>query len=331
MGHPAQRPVFVSLSAAIAASMAVLSAPFAPALAAPAPPVPYVVTIDPGHGGSPDDSHPERLFDPGVRALNGLVEKDLTLDIARRLRSLLQDRGVHVVMTRDSDKFVDITPRIQTANSSKSDLFVSIHLNYFGDDPAVGGSLILYPNASSGAFAKTMSATLAKRLEPVGIHGSKVMLKDNLWTTAQMPAITVEAAYLSNRAEADLLKKSTTRDALAEAVLAGLQAQDPELTRRPAEIAAYQRAHQTSLIAAAARAPKQGYPSIPSMPLMPWVPLALAAALAYVLRRQLIPVLAMVIAIIGLALGRFNPEEPEWRMRSGVRRRRSRARIFGTS
>jgi N-acetylmuramoyl-L-alanine amidase len=329
MGRPAHRPLFVSLSAAIAASVAVLSAPFAPALAAPAgpaAPVPYVVTIDPGHGGSPDDAQPEKLFDPGVRASNGLVEKDLTLDISRRLRSLLQARGVHVVMTRDSDKFVDITPRIQAANDKKSNLFVSIHLNYFGEDPSVHGSLVLYPNASSEAFARTMSATLAQRLEPIGVHGSKIMLKDNLWTTAQMPAVTVEAAYLSNRAEADLFKKSSARDALAGAVLAGLQAQDPELTKRPAEIAAYQKTHQASLAAAAAAA----RPSTHGNPLMPWVPLAVAAALAYVLRRQLIPMMAMLIAIIGMALGRFKPDEPEWRTRSGVRRRRSRARIFGT-
>ena len=327
MGHPAHRLAYVSLSAAIAASMAVLSAPFAPALAAPAPPVPapYVVTIDPGHGGSPDDSHPERLFDPGVRAINGLVEKDLTLDIARRLRTLLQAHGVHVVMTRDSDKFVDITPRIQAANSSKSNLFVSIHLNYFGDDPTIGGSLVLYPNAASEPFAKTMSATLASSLQPVGIHGSKIMLKDNLWTTAQMPAITVEAAYLSNRTEADLLKKPATRDALAGAVLAGMQAQDPELTRRASEIAAYQKAHRASPVAAATKHQPQGNP------LMPWLPLGAAAVLLVVFRRQLIPVLAMLIAIIGMAMGLFNPDEPERRTRSGVRRRRSRARIFGTS
>jgi hypothetical protein len=228
-------------------------------------------------------------------------------------------------MTRDSDKFVDITPRIHAANSSKSNLFVSIHLNYFGEDPSVGGSLVLYPNAGSEAFAKTMSATLAKSLEPVGIHGSKIMLKDNLWTTAAMPAITVEAAYLSNRAEADLLKKPSTRDALAGAVLAGMQAQDPELTSRPAEIAAYQKAHQAALVRVPGKAAPHG------SPLMPWLPLAVAAALAYVLRRQLVPVLAMVIAIIGMALGRFDRDEPEWRTRTGVRRRRSRARIFGTS
>lgn len=328
MGHPAHRPLFVSLSAAIAASLAVLSAPMAPALAAapaPAPPVPYVVTIDPGHGGSPDDAHPEKLFDPGVRAINGLVEKDLTLDIARRLRDLLKARGVKVMMTRDGDKFVDITPRIQAANNSKSNLFVSIHLNYFGEDPTVGGSLVLYPNAGSEAFARVMSATLARSLEPVGIHGSKIMLKDNLWTTATMPAITVEGAYLSNRAEADLLKKASTRDALAGAVLAGMQAQDPEMTRRPVEIAAYQKAHQAKLAPVATKTPAHG------SPLMPWLPLAIAATLAYVLRRQLVPVLAMVIAIVGMALGRFNPDEPERRTRSGVRRRRSRARIFGTS
>ena len=326
MGHPAQRLAFVSLSAAIAASMAVLSAPLAPALAAAGPPAPapYVVTIDPGHGGSADNNHPELLFDPGVMAVNGLVEKDLTLDIAKRLQRLLQARGVHVVMTRTGDQYVDITPRIHAANLSNSNLYVSIHLNYFGEDHAVGGSLVLYPNAASEQFANAMAAALAKKLDPIGIKGTGVQLKDNLWTTAQMPAVTVEAAYLSNLGEANLLKKSSTRDAIAGAVLTGMVAQDPELTRRPAEIAAYNKAHKVSLAATPAKQVSHGNP------LMPWAPLAIAGALLYVFRRQMVPVLAMVIAIIGMALGRFNPDEPEWRTRSGVRRRRSRARIFGT-
>ena len=325
MGLAAQRLLYISVSAVLAASMAVLSAPSTLALAATAaPPVPYVVTIDPGHGGSPDNAHPEKLFDPGGKALNGLLEKDMTLDISRRVRDRLKKHGVQVVMTRDSDQYVDITPRIRAANASKSNLFVSIHLNYFAQDLTVGGSLVLYPNAASEGFANTMSATLARALTRIGIPANGTQLKDNLWTTAQMPAITVECAYLTNLGEANMLKKSSTRDAIASAIVSGLAAQDPELTRRAAEITAYEKAHAVRPVAAApGRAERQSQ-------ILPWLPLALAA-LAIVFRRRLIPGLALVIAIVGVATGRFTPDEPEWRKRNGVRRRRSRARLWGTS
>src|ERR1700682_5147683 len=267
MGLAARRFLNISLSAVVAASMAALSAPYALALAPPAaPPPPYVVTIDPGHGGSPDDAHPEKLFDPGGKALNGLLEKDLTLDIAKRVRDRLTKQGVHVVMTRDSDQYVDITPRVRAANASKSSLFVSIHLNYFAEDLTVGGSLVLYPNAASEPFARTMSAALARRLTPIGIPSNGTQLKDNFWTTAQMPAITIECAYLTNLGEANLLKDSRTRDAIAGAIASGLAAQDPELTKRAAQTIAYEKTHLVR--------PVSGVPSpAPHGNLaFPWVP-----------------------------------------------------------
>ncbi len=327
MGPTAFRLLRVTLSAAVAATLAVVSAPFSPASAAAAPPIPYVVTLDPGHGGSADNSQPDKLFDPGVLGVNGLVEKDLTLDIARRARDLLQKLGVKVVMTRNSDQYVDITPRIQLANSQNSDLFVSIHVNYFGDDPTVGGSLVLYPNSASEAFANTMATVLGKSLGPSGIPSDGVQLRDNLWTTAQMPAVTVEVAYLSNLAEANLLKKSKTLDTIATAMVKGMEAQDPELKNRAGEIAAYARAHHAQQLAATEAVSA----STGRNPAWPWAPVALVTVGMVVFRRRLIPVLALVVAIVGLALGRFNPEEPEWRTRSGVRRRRSRARLWGVS
>ena len=327
MGPTASRLLRITLSAAVAASMAVLSAPLSPASAAPAPPpIPYIVTLDPGHGGSPDNSRPDKLFDPGVLGENGLVEKDLTLDIARRVRDRLQKLGVKVVMTRNSDVYIDITPRIQLANSQNSDLFISIHVNYFGDDPTVGGSLVLYPNSASQQFAETMAAALGTSLGPIGIPTDGVQLRDNLWTTAQMPAVTVEVAYLSNLAEANLLTRSSTLNAIAAAMVKGMEAQDPELKNRAGEIAAYARAHHAQHLSTEPVSAPGGH-----SPLWPWAPIALAAALTVAFRKQTIPVLALVVALVGLALGRFNPDEPEWRTRSGVRRRRSRARLWGVS
>ncbi len=77
------------------------------------------VVIDAGHGGE----------DQGARGAGGLLEKELVLDVARRLGAALRARGVRVVATRDDDRFVSLEERTSVANDAKGDLFVSIHAN----------------------------------------------------------------------------------------------------------------------------------------------------------------------------------------------------------
>lgn len=76
------------------------------------------VVLDAGHGGS----------DPGATAA-ALLEKEITLDIGRRLRTLLEKNGFDVVVTRDDDRTIALKDRAKLANDSKSDIFVSIHVN----------------------------------------------------------------------------------------------------------------------------------------------------------------------------------------------------------
>lgn len=76
------------------------------------------VVLDAGHGGS----------DPGAVA-GSIIEKDITLDIGRRLRALLEAEGFEVVFTRADDKTIALRDRARAANASKSDIFVSIHVN----------------------------------------------------------------------------------------------------------------------------------------------------------------------------------------------------------
>jgi len=77
------------------------------------------VVIDAGHGGK----------DPGATGRTGLKEKIVVLDIARRLKKILENQGIEVVMTRSKDKFITLQQRTEIASSSKSDLFVSVHAN----------------------------------------------------------------------------------------------------------------------------------------------------------------------------------------------------------
>ena len=297
-----------------------------PVMAAPGDvaPAPYVVAIDAGHGGTADNTQPDKQFDPGVAAQNGLLEKDLTLTVAQHLRTLLENDRVKVVMTRDGDDFVSINQRAIIANQAKANLFVSIHFNYF-TDPSVNGSLVLYPNPDSQAFANTMAGALDSKLKPVGIPSGGVMPKPDLWTHVDMPVVTVEAAYLTNAGEAELLTKPATLNTIAGAVDAGVLAQAPEIAQKKADINAYDTAH----------APKPalalGAPAAP--PIVPAFAVVAAVTLMVVFRRRLrpvlLPTLAAAIAVVSYSTRRFR-RQPEWRNRRGVRRRRSRARPWAS-
>ncbi|GEJ55891.1 N-acetylmuramoyl-L-alanine amidase family protein [Anaeromyxobacter diazotrophicus] len=87
--------------------------------AAAAPEPAFVVVVDPGHGGEKD----------GAVGPSGLREKDLTLQIARRVAARLAAQGGRAVLTRDADRAVPLAARAALANARQADLFVSIHLN----------------------------------------------------------------------------------------------------------------------------------------------------------------------------------------------------------
>ncbi|RQV99313.1 N-acetylmuramoyl-L-alanine amidase, partial [bacterium] len=86
------------------------------------------VIIDPGHGGK----------DPGASGLYDLVEKNVTLDIAKRVARELRQAGIDVKLTRDTDRFMPLKDRSEFANENRGDLFVSIHANSFRD-ASIGG------------------------------------------------------------------------------------------------------------------------------------------------------------------------------------------------
>jgi N-acetylmuramoyl-L-alanine amidase len=311
----------------IVASMVGLSV--VPAEAAPpAAPVPFVVAIDAGHGGSPDNSHPDRLFDPGSVSGNGLMEKDVTLDLARRVQHRLQSDQVKVVMTRDRDSFVSIPDRMSAAAKAGANVFVSIHLNFF-QDPRVGGTVVLYPRDSDKAFAQVMSDAVARRLDHFQVSSGGLMLRDNLWGHAPMPAVTVEAAYLTNRNEAELLATDNFKEAIAAGVANGVEVQLPGIPLRKTEILKYRA--DSARAAAAHRAAPLELPSLPILPHLPLLQVVVAGAAVYLLvrfRRQTIPALAFAIALGSVVQARAAGRDRIPRTRRGVRRRRSRAPLW---
>jgi N-acetylmuramoyl-L-alanine amidase len=100
-----------------------------------------LVVIDPGHGG----------YDPGTQSSSGVLEKDLALQIATRVKSSLEVRGIRAQVTRSSDVFISLPERTRIANRVGADLFVSIHLNSSPNTETTGIEVYYLNNSTDRA------------------------------------------------------------------------------------------------------------------------------------------------------------------------------------
>ena len=132
------------------------------------------IVIDPGHGG----------HDTGTIGPNGLLEKDLVLDVGRRLGKLLETRmGAEVVYTRKDDTFIPLETRTAIANREQSDLFVSIHANSSRDSSARGIEtyyLNFTSNPDAMEVAARENAVSEKSVHELGDLVKKITLKDKI-------------------------------------------------------------------------------------------------------------------------------------------------------
>jgi N-acetylmuramoyl-L-alanine amidase len=171
---------------------------------------PITVVIDAGHGGY------DRGGIPGQR----VSEKDMTLDVARRLKSVLAAGGYPVVMTRDSDVFVPLGTRCAIANSNRNAIFVSVHFNSATRRGASGIETYFY-NRDSLSLASAIHHYVAggapSENRGVRRRGYYVLRRTN------MPSVLVECGFLTNPTEAGYAQNASYRQKLAEAIAAGVR------------------------------------------------------------------------------------------------------------
>ncbi len=194
------------------------------ALAGPKQAKQPVVVVDAGHGGN----------DPGKVAVNGSLEKDINLAIAKRLAWYLEQADVTVIMTRDSDsglysqndsrkKTSDMQKRRQIMNESKADLAVSIHQNSYHDEEISGGQVFYYADSAPG---KRLAERIQKRFDYVLGAENRRQPKANesyyLLLHAECPAVIVECGFLSNWREASLLGDEEYQDRMAYTIHMGI-------------------------------------------------------------------------------------------------------------
>ncbi len=147
------------------------------------------VVVDAGHGGK----------DPGAIGKSGLREKDVNLDIARRLANLLKSEGVDVVMTRSSDRFISLQSRVDIANSSKADLFISIHSNA-NRARSLEGFEAYYVSSGVSDTKRALASAKSAALNPADYH----MLSNSL----NLKATVWDLIYTNSRAESSVLASS---------------------------------------------------------------------------------------------------------------------------
>lgn len=181
-----------------------------------------IITIDPGHGGT----------DPGAIGPTGLMEKDVTLPISMKLKAALESKGAKVYMTRTTDVDVygpnasgpdELQARVDVGTRSKSDLFISVHINSFSN-PSVGGIATYY-------YEKTQYDTrLANRIQTniadeSGFAGDRGIQPGNLYVLRRslMPAVLVELGFISNPKEEALLKKDSVQQDFADEIATGVE------------------------------------------------------------------------------------------------------------
>jgi N-acetylmuramoyl-L-alanine amidase len=251
-----KRLLHILLSAPAVVLLTVATTPITHAQAAhlATPPKPYVIVIDPGHGGSPNPKDPNQLFDPGAIGVNGVLEKDVTLDVSKRLAKLLDAYHVDAELTRTSDVYMSIAARSAFAIAKKADLFVSVHENSFTDAGATG-SLVLYPNSGDLNYATDLANSVEQAEAPDGISNVGTRLDNDWWISLPMPAAVAESAFLSNPQEAALLATEPFRQTIAEGIFNGLLTYLPSIKTRSAQIAKYDAA-QASAAAAERGKPK---------------------------------------------------------------------------
>lgn len=182
------------------------------------PVVGKVIAIDPGHGG----------FDPGALGRNGADEKDINLEIAQKLATILRQAGAGVVITRETDaplahtKNGDLQARVDMVREAQADIFLTIQCNSDPNSSYHGAQTFYYPSSQQGKkLAETIQTEIKQVLNNTHRqpqkHGETYMLRN-----LDMPSVIVEVGFISNAEEEKNLNDSHYQNKMAWCIYSGI-------------------------------------------------------------------------------------------------------------
>ncbi len=182
------------------------------------------IVVDAGHGGD----------DPGKIGINGVLEKDINLTIAHKLRDLLESQGYEVIMTRTTGeglyqpgtknmKVEDMQKRCEIITKAMPLFTVSIHQNSYPEEYVKGAQVFYYGQSKEGEeLAKKIQSSLVAHLDPENHRVEKANESYYLLKKTPTPTVIVECGFLSNSEEADLLNTNEYQDKVAWAIMMGI-------------------------------------------------------------------------------------------------------------
>ena len=173
----------------------------------------FTVIIDAGHGGD----------DPGASAVDGTTEKDLALSIARKVKALNNNPNINIVLTRESDRFINVVDRANFANASNANLFVSIHMDKAGTAKFTGTTC--YIPSKNKLYSKENIMIAKNILDATSelFPESKITTrKMGIWVleNVKMPSVLFESGFISNPNDLKLVKANEEK--IANMLLDGI-------------------------------------------------------------------------------------------------------------
>ena len=160
------------------------------------------IVIDAGHGGK----------DPGAVGYRGTKEKDIALDVAKRLeKKLSKNMNVKIIMTRDEDVFLRLSERTKIANESNGNLFISIHTNAAEDRRASGfETFLIGPNKNEAAVRVAARENAVLELE--GTTGKKLTNEDLIQATIAQSAFASKSEQFASMVQKEIKKRVQSKD-----------------------------------------------------------------------------------------------------------------------
>lgn len=174
------------------------------------PKMPTVV-VDAGHGGNDGGTYSGKI-----------IEKDITLAVAKKMQKLLEEQEINVIMTRETDEYMELKERTQISNENDTDLFVSVHCNYYEGGSEVKGIECYY--AEDDEISEKVAWTIMKSIDGISGLRNRGAKEEDYFVTEfnDAPAVLVEMGFLSNPTECKNLADSDYQQSLAQELVEGI-------------------------------------------------------------------------------------------------------------
>lgn len=182
------------------------------------------VILDAGHGGS----------DPGKVGINNALEKEINLEISKKVKALLEAKEIKVIMTRETDEMLceetadnkkreDMKRRTEMINEIRPFLVVSIHQNSFSDASVSGAQVFYYSGSEESEKMAVLMQNALREVDEQNQREAKANDSYYLLKKTKVPTLIVECGFLSNPEEAEKLVTDEYQDAISNAIVKGIE------------------------------------------------------------------------------------------------------------